>query len=126
MSAVRVLVVEDDSGVRGLLETMLSAEGYDVTTASDGLGGLRKAASALPALILLDLRMPDLGGAHVLEQLQEDPALAGVPVIVLTGDLEAVPRVSALLGAGNVFRKPFAVGELLSRVGDLTGGPGAA
>ena len=60
MTATRVLVVEDDPSVRGLLHTLLTAEGYDVVTASDGLAGLVKATTTRPALILLDLMMPDL------------------------------------------------------------------
>lgn len=125
MSAVRVLVVEDDPSVRGLLQTLLSAEGYEVTTASDGLAGLVKAASQPPALVLLDLMMPDLGGARVLEEMRDDPDLKDIPVIVVTGKVDALPSMRDLLGEDNVFLKPFAVGELLARVGDVTGGPGA-
>lgn len=124
MSATRVLVVEDDPSVRGLLNTLLSAEGYDVATASDGLAGLVKATSTHPALVLLDLMMPDLGGVRVLEELREDPELAGTPVIVVTGKVDAVPGIRALLGEGSVFVKPFAVAELLTRVAEVTGGPG--
>ena len=123
MTATRVLVVEDDPSVRGLLHTLLSAEGYDVATASDGLAGLVKAASSQPALILLDLMMPDLGGVRVLEELQDDPELAGTPVIVVTGKIDAVPGMRDLLGEERVFLKPFAVAELLARVADITGGP---
>ncbi len=125
MSAVKVLVVEDDPSVRGLLQTLLSAEGYEVATASDGLAGLVKAAASPPALVLLDLMMPDLGGVRVLEEMREDPELADIPVIVVTGKIDAVPSMRELLGEDNVFLKPFAVGELLARVGDVTGGPGA-
>jgi len=124
VSATRVLVVEDDPSVRGLLHTLLSAEGYDVATASDGLAGLVKATSTHPALVLLDLMMPDLGGVRVLEELHEDPELAGTPVIVVTGKVDAVPGIRALLGEGSVFVKPFAVAELLTRVAEVTGGPG--
>ena len=120
-----MLVVEDDPSVRGLLHTLLSAEGYDVSTASDGLAGLVKAASTQPALILLDLMMPDLGGVRVLEELRDDPALADTSVIVVTGKVDAVPGMRSLLGDDNVFLKPFAVGELLARVGEVVGGPGA-
>jgi len=119
----RVLVVEDDPSVRGLLHTLLTSEGYDVSTASDGLAGLVKAASTHPALILLDLMMPDLGGVRVLEELRADPVLAGTPVIVVTGTLEQVPGIQAQLGEDTVLLKPFAVAELLHRVGELTGGP---
>ncbi len=123
MSATRVLVVEDDPSVRGLLHTLLTAEGYDVATASDGLAGLVKATSTHPALVLLDLMMPDLGGVRVLEELQDDPELAAIPVIVVTGKVDAVPGMRDLLGEDNVFVKPFAVAELLARVGEVTGGP---
>ena len=121
--SVRVLVVEDDPSVRGLLQTLLVAEGYEVSTASDGLGGLGQIAATSPALVLLDLVMPDLGGARVLQELREDPELARLPVLVVTGHEDAVPDMQARLGAENVFLKPFAVGELLARVGAVTGGP---
>lgn len=121
MVTPHVLVVEDDPSVRGLLHTLLTGEGYDVATASDGLAGLVKASSARPDLMLLDLMMPDLGGVRVLEELRGDPNLADVPVIVVTGKLEAVPPLRALLGEDNVFVKPFGVTELLERVATVTG-----
>jgi len=121
----RVLVVEDDPSVRGLLHTLLTAEGYDVSTASDGLAGLVKAAQTLPDLILLDLMMPDLGGVRVLEELREDPELDETAVVVVTGQVDAVPGMRRLLGEDNVFVKPFAVAELLARVAAITGGPGS-
>jgi DNA-binding response OmpR family regulator len=119
----QILVVEDDPNVRGLLQTLLTAEGYDVVTASDGLAGLGMLAAATPALMLLDLMMPDLDGMRVLERLRADPAAADIPVLVLTGKLEAVPDLRDLLGRDNVFVKPFGVNELLARVAEITGGP---
>ena len=116
----RVLVMEDDPSVRGLLQTLLSAEGYDVTTASDGLAGLVSASARPPALVLLDMVMPDLGGLRVLEELENDPQLSSVPVIVVTGQIEFVPQLRARLGPDSVFVKPFGVSELLARVADLT------
>lgn len=116
----RVLVVEDDPSVRGLLHTLLTGEGYDVATASDGLAGLVKASSQKPDLMLLDLMMPDLGGIRVLEELREDPNMSDIPVIVVTGKLEAVPPLRGLLGEDNVFVKPFGVTELLDRVAAVT------
>jgi len=119
----QILVVEDDPNVRGLLQTLLTSEGYDVVTASDGLAGLTELAAAKPALMLLDLMMPDLGGARVLERLQADPGGSDVPVVVLTGKLEAVPDLRDALGRDNVFIKPFGVNELLARIAEITGGP---
>ena len=123
MSATRILVVEDDPSVRGLLYTLLTAEGYDVVTASDGLAGLVKAASVQPALMLLDLMMPDLGGVRVLEEIRDDPELSETPVLIVTGKVDAVPGMRDLLGEDRVFVKPFAVAELLARVAEITGGP---
>ena len=124
MTPPLVLVVEDDPSVRGLLQTLLTAEGYDVGTASDGLAGLVKASSQHPALILLDLMMPDLGGIRVLEEMRGDPQLRDIPVVVVTGKVDAVPSLREVLGETNVFAKPFAVAELLDRVSTITGGPG--
>ena len=123
MTTTKVLVVEDDPSVRGLLDTLLQAEGYEVVTASDGLAGLVKLTATRPALVLLDLMMPDLGGVRVLEELRQDPELADTPVIVVTGKIDAVPGVREVLGDDNVFVKPFAVAELLARVEAVTGGP---
>jgi DNA-binding response OmpR family regulator len=123
MTNPRILVVEDDPSVRGLLQTLLSTEGYDVTTASDGLAGLVKASAQRPSLILLDVMMPDLGGIRVLEELHQDPALADVPVVVVTGKLEAIPALADELGEDSVFAKPFSVSDLLARVAAVTGGP---
>ena len=123
--AAKVLVVEDDPSVRGLLHTLLTGEGYEVATASDGLAGLVKASTQRPDLMLLDLMMPDLGGIRVLEELREDPAMADIPVIVVTGKLEAVPALRGLLGEDNVFVKPFGVTELLERVAAVTTTPTA-
>lgn len=119
--APQVLVVEDDPSVRGLLETLLSSEGYRVVTASDGMAGLHEAAASRPAVILLDLVMPDLGGVQVLQELHSSPALADVPVLVLTGRLEAIPALEDQLGRDRVFSKPFGVADLLSRIAQLSG-----
>lgn len=126
MSGPLILVVEDDPSVRGLLQTLLTAEGYEVNAASDGLAGLVKAATDQPALILLDLMMPDLGGLRVLEELRSDPTMASIPVVVVTGKVDAVPGLREVLGERSVFSKPFAVSELLERVAEVTGGPTAS
>lgn len=123
MTAPLVLVVEDDPSVRGLMETLLAAEGYRVQTAADGLAGLVKATAQPPDLILLDLMMPDLGGIRVLEEMRQDAVLAGVPVIVVTGKADAIPGLHEVLGEDHVVAKPFVVADLLDRVATATGGP---
>lgn len=109
-----VLVVEDDRGVRDLLETVLSAEGFGVRTARDGLEGLLKLRMRAPAAVVLDIMMPDVGGLRVLDELACEHA--EVPVIVVTGKPEAAAQARARLGSENVFSKPFDVDELVSRI----------
>jgi DNA-binding response OmpR family regulator len=120
-SPARILVMEDDPSVRGLLDTLLESEGYEVVTASDGLAGLQQASAQPPGLVLLDVLMPDLDGLQVLHELRADPALVDVPVIAVTGQVEAVAQLAAVLGDASVFVKPFGVAELLARVAVLTG-----
>lgn len=118
-----ILVVEDDPSVRGLLGTLLAAEGYQVSAAADGVAGLAEAAAHPPALVLLDVVMPDLGGLGVLEELAGDPALAGLPVFVVSGRVDQLPQLRDRIGADRVFAKPFDVDRLLRRVAEETGGP---
>src|SRR5437868_11090606 len=111
MSTPHVLVVEDDPSVRGLLQTLLSAEGYDVATASDGLAGLVKASSRKPALILLDSMMPNLGGVGVLEGLPGDPAPAETRAIAATARIDRVPACRDLPGEKSAFARPSGAAE---------------
>jgi DNA-binding response OmpR family regulator len=116
-----VLIVEDDPSVRSLLDTLLTSEGYRVAAASDGVAGLSEASANRPSIVLLDLVMPDFGGLRVLDEMHESPSLSGVPVLVLTGRVEAIPALEDQLGADRVFSKPFGVEDLLARIAELTG-----
>ena len=118
---ITILLVEDDSSVRELLKVLLEVEGYDIVEARDGIEGLEKAGSLLPALMVLDLMMPDVDGERVIARLRTDPATRNLPVIVLSGRYEALDRCRDLIGAQNVFAKPFEPVKLLDRVGELVG-----
>lgn len=118
-----ILVVEDDPSVRGLLRTLVEVEGYPAIAAPDGVSGLVRASAAKPSLVLLDVKMPDLGGLRVLEELRDNPRLANVPVLVVTGDSDAIPRLRERLGERSVFGKPFDAHELLARARELAGPP---
>ena len=78
------LIVDDDPQVHQLLEEELARAGYEVLAAHDGREGLELAASRTPAIIVLDLMMPQINGFEVAAALRENPATAGIPIIVLT------------------------------------------
>jgi GAF domain-containing protein/CheY-like chemotaxis protein/sensor histidine kinase YesM len=79
-----VLVIDDDPTVRELMDRFLSKEGFSVVTAANGIAGLKKARETHPAAVTLDVMMPDLDGWTVLAALKGDPALADIPVILMT------------------------------------------
>jgi CheY-like chemotaxis protein len=79
-----VLVIDDDPTVRDLMDRFLVKEGFSVTTAANGIEGLRRAREIHPAAITLDVMMPDLDGWTVLAALKGDPLLADIPVILVT------------------------------------------
>ena len=81
---VQILVIDDDPAVRELMQRFLAKEGYHVVTASDGAQGLALARQIKPAVITLDVLMPGVDGWTVLTQLKHDPALADIPVILVT------------------------------------------
>jgi DNA-binding response OmpR family regulator len=114
-----VLIVDDDRGIRHLLESVLGAAGFDVATAADGREGLRKVRMLEPAALVLDIMMPDLGGLRVLDELTSDPS--PVPVVVMTGRADAAAACRDRLGTANVFEKPFITSDVVGRVRELVG-----
>src|SRR5213594_1928434 len=112
----RILIVEDDSGVREALAVFLESEGYAVAEAEHGEAALRRLRTATTfCLILLDLFMPTMNGwAFRAEQLR-DPALARIPVVVLSADA-AVADKAAQLGAAGHLGKPIDLDKLLHLV----------
>lgn len=94
--ASTILVVEDEFAIREALTEFLEEEGYTVDGASNGQEALDYLASSPPpALILLDLRMPIMNGAQFLEIQRRDPALASIPVVLLSADSSGQHEVEA-------------------------------
>src|SRR5438552_202636 len=91
-----VLVVEDDADIRESLGTILEEEGYGVVTTRNGREALSylRSGRPRPSLILLDLLMPVMSGAEFRAEQERDPALADIPVVVLSGDSRATERAS--------------------------------
>ena len=81
----KILVVDDEPSVVSYLETLLQDNGYDTISASNGREGLEKARSEKPDLVTLDISMPEKSGVRLYTDLRGDPALAGVPVVIVTG-----------------------------------------
>ena len=112
--AISVLIVEDDSNIRELLQLYLEKDGYAVTTASDGGEGLEKYRAIKPNLVLLDVMMPVMDGWAVCKAIRAD---GNTPVIMLTAKSEVDDKVNGLkAGADDYVTKPFEMRELLARI----------
>jgi len=110
----RVLVVDDENDIRGLVRELLERAGYDVLEAPDGNEGLRIFYAEHPDIVVLDVSMPGLTGWDVLERIRE---LSDAPVIMLTARAEELDKVRGLrAGADDYVTKPFGRQELLARV----------
>ena len=113
-NAGRVLIVEDDEGIREMLKYNLTSAGFAVQEARDGATGLRTARTARPDLILLDLMLPGMSGFDFCRALRRS---SRVPVIMITAKDAEVDRIVGLeLGADDYITKPFSVREVLARV----------
>jgi len=107
----RVLVIDDDPGIREYLHTVASRQGYDVFSAPDGESAMAGLAESRPDIVTLDAILPGMDGLETLRSLKE--ALPHVPVIMLSGHGQARMIVDAMrLGASDFLRKPFEVEEL--------------
>ena len=114
---MKILIVEDEAGIRDNLVRMLRLEGYDVLEACDGQAGLELARLELPDLILSDVMMPVLDGYGLLEALRAAPATAAIPFIFITARTDRMDRRRGMnLGADDYLGKPFSRDEVLEAV----------
>lgn len=114
MTALRVLVVEDDPGLQKFLVSCLKKQGYGVIPASNGNEALRLAKSHNPDLVLLDLGLPDMDGLAVLQGIREWSQL---PIVILSARSQERQKAEALdAGADDYLAKPFGVVELTARL----------
>ena len=113
----KILVVDDEPEAVELVEFNLKQAGFDVATAANGAEALKKARAVSPALILLDLMLPEIDGLEVCKLLRRDPATAGIPIIMLTAKAAEIDRVLGLeLGADDYVTNPFSPRELVLRI----------
>jgi CheY-like chemotaxis protein len=112
----RILVVEDDDDIRDTLREVLAAEGYEVDVAKDGFDAFGKLQAAEHAsVVLLDMMMPRMDGETFLATLKSHPELAGIHVIVISGNARARDRAQELSAAACLV-KPFELDDLLGVV----------
>jgi signal transduction histidine kinase/DNA-binding response OmpR family regulator len=109
-----ILVVDDDPSVRQLIARHLEQEGFRTIQAANATDALQLARESRPALVTLDIMMPDASGWWVLEKLKEDPQTAGIPVLVVT--IVEDQRLVFALGASDYLSKPYERAELIAHV----------
>lgn len=114
MGGQKVLVVEDEEGIRKFVKLELQHEGFEVVTAGTGREALAVFEQAGPALVLLDIMLPELSGLEVLRRIRKT---SDVPVILVTARGETYDKVNGLdAGADDYLAKPFEIEELLARM----------
>jgi len=113
----KILVVDDEPEAVELVEFNLKQAGFDVATAADGDEALKKAKANLPALMVLDLMLPEIDGLEVCKLMRRDATTAKIPILMLTAKASEIDRVLGLeLGADDYVTKPFSPRELVLRV----------
>ena len=116
-SMATIFVVEDDVNIREIERYALKNSGYEVEEFECGADFFKRIEKAKPALVLLDIMLPDEDGLNILTKLRADKATAGIPIIMVTAKTSELDKVKGLdLGADDYISKPFGVMELISRV----------
>ena len=114
MTGHRILVVDDEPQIQRFLKPSLTAAGFDVIAAVNGVEALKAAATQAPDAILLDLGLPDMDGKDVIAELRK---WSKVPIVVLSARDRETEKIAALdLGADDYVNKPFGIGELMARL----------
>ncbi len=122
MTKPKILVVDDEPDVLELVGFNLRRAGFEVSTAADGAEALRKARHFSPALVVLDVMLPEMDGLEVCKALRSAPETSAMPIIMLTAKAAEIDRVLGLeLGADDYLTKPFSPRELLLRIRNVLG-----
>jgi cyclic di-GMP phosphodiesterase len=119
---VRILLVDDDPGLRTLLKTTFEVADVDVVVAESAEAARRRIHAARPDVIVLDVNMPGTTGLELCTELKSSPATSGIPIVLLTGSDGGTSADAKRAGADAFVRKPFSPLELLSVAERLAGG----
>jgi DNA-binding response OmpR family regulator len=112
----QILVVDDDSAITTLLDSILSSNGYTVLVAHDGLDGMVQVRKNNPDLIILDIMMPEINGYDVCRDLKFDARFKHIPIIVLTSrEQELDPKIGHFMGI-DYMQKPIDSKLLLEKI----------
>jgi len=116
---VKVMVIDDSKTIRRTAETLLSKEGCEVITATDGFDALAKIADSRPAIIFVDIMMPRLDGYQTCALIKNNVDFQSTPVIMLSSKDGLFDRAKGrIVGADQYLTKPFSKDELLSAIRD--------
>ncbi len=116
----KILVVDDEPDILELVETNLKLAGFEVRSVACGADAMRLAREMSPALIVLDVMLPEMDGLEVCKALRRDPETVGIPIVMLTARASEMDRVVGLeLGADDYITKPFSPRELILRIKNL-------
>ncbi len=127
-SVVKILVVEDDKDNLDILQELLDGEGYDIFAADNGADAVKLAQDEQPAVILMDLQMPDFpnsglnneAGLVATRDLRSDPRTQSIPIVALTGfDTEKAGAAIMAAGCDAIANKPYDFSSLLETIADL-------
>jgi DNA-binding response OmpR family regulator len=116
----RILVIDDDLPLRGMLAAALRKHGFQVLLAGDGEEGQRAVNLHNPHVILLDLAMPRVNGWDFLQRLRETGKIGSVPIIVVSAHLRIEPQAVLQMGVSAILPKPFNLPELIDLIEHLS------
>ncbi len=119
----KILIIEDDKFLRGLISRKLTKEGYDVSEAIDGEEGIKKIKEEKPDLVLLDLILPGIDGFEVLAQMKEDRDVTKIPAIILSnlGQKEDIEKGLKLGAVDYLVKAHFTPGEIIEKIKKILG-----
>ena len=119
----KIVIIEDDQVINQMYRMKFEAAGFDVATASDGQAGIKMAEKFKPEIILLDLQMPNMGGAEALEIIRKSTGGAKIPVIILTnlGEEEAPKSLRSLGIHSYIVKADLTPSQVVVRVKDALG-----